>query len=370
MGKSKTSSASDQARAQLGTNVGTAIANANLGMMNQRTPFGSRTYQQTGTFDFTDPTSGKTYQMPRYSVTDTLSAPQQRIFNAQQAGVGNMMTQAMNRTNTPFQFANDGLSAPNLATSYGDPAGYAEQRGRVENALMERRNVGLEQERAALETRLANQGHRVGSESYTRAMADFGRNVNDAQYGAILAAGDEQTRLAGLDAQRASFQNSALQSGFGNRMQLRSSNDQRTMAQRNQLYNEMAALQSGGGIQTPQFQSYSPTQMPGVDVAGLMANENAQAQQQQQQFWGGLMGLGSSFLLSDERAKTDIKKIGKAKDGTGLYAYRYKGDQSGATHVGVMAQEVEKKRPDAVKTGADGFKRVNYGALFGVGEVA
>lgn len=71
---------------------------------------------------------------------------------------------------------------------------------------------------------------------------------------------------------------------------------------------------------------------------------------------GALLGL-----LSDKRAKTDIKKVGKTDDGLGVYTYRYKGGQD--THMGVMAQEVEKKVPEAVKTGPDGYKRVNYGLL-------
>lgn len=68
--------------------------------------------------------------------------------------------------------------------------------------------------------------------------------------------------------------------------------------------------------------------------------------------------IGAAAMLSDRRAKTDIKRIGKLDDGTGVYSYRYKG--SDAPQVGVMAQEVEKKHPNAVTTGSDGFKRVNY----------
>lgn len=65
----------------------------------------------------------------------------------------------------------------------------------------------------------------------------------------------------------------------------------------------------------------------------------------------GLKGLGLFGLLgSDERLKTDIQKIGKDKEtGVDMYAYRYKGDpKTYPKVVGPMAQDIEKKYPDAV----------------------
>ena len=47
------------AGAQTGTNVSTAVANANLGNVNQVTPQGNLTYATTGNFDWTDPTTGR-----------------------------------------------------------------------------------------------------------------------------------------------------------------------------------------------------------------------------------------------------------------------------------------------------------------------
>jgi hypothetical protein len=85
-----------------------------------------------------------------------------------------------------------------------------------------------------------------------------------------------------------------------------------------------------------------------------------QAWQQNQAAMGGLFsGLGGLFSLSDERAKTDKEKIAETKDGLGIYSYRYKG--SPRTEIGLMAQEVAKKRPNAVRKGQDGLMRVNYG---------
>ena len=73
------------AGAQAGTNVATAIANRQLAQVDQFGPGGSLTYSQTGTFDFTDPNSGKTYQIPQYAETTALSPGQQAIYDQNQA---------------------------------------------------------------------------------------------------------------------------------------------------------------------------------------------------------------------------------------------------------------------------------------------
>jgi hypothetical protein len=73
-----------------------------------------------------------------------------------------------------------------------------------------------------------------------------------------------------------------------------------------------------------------------------------------------MLGFGAQalpLLFSDVRLKEDIKKVGKTDDGLGVYQYRYKA--GGPVHIGLMAQEVEKKRPDAVQT-VNGFKAVDY----------
>ena len=80
--------------------------------------------------------------------------------------------------------------------------------------------------------------------------------------------------------------------------------------------------------------------------------------QSQSALGSAIGGLGGLFALSDERAKTDKKKIGETKDGLGIYSFKYKG--SPKTEIGLMAQEVAKKKPHAVAMGGDGLMRVNY----------
>lgn len=65
-------------------------------------------------------------------------------------------------------------------------------------------------------------------------------------------------------------------------------------------------------------------------------------------------------FFSDRRLKHDIKKIGKTYDGQTIYSYKMHPDTR--THIGLMAQEVEKKRPEAVGLGAGSiYKMVDYG---------
>jgi hypothetical protein len=75
-------------------------------------------------------------------------------------------------------------------------------------------------------------------------------------------------------------------------------------------------------------------------------------------------GIGSAamsmlpMMFSDERLKENIEPVGELYDGTNVYRYNYKGNI--VPRIGVMAQEVEQSRPEAV-TEIAGFKAVDYG---------
>lgn len=68
----------------------------------------------------------------------------------------------------------------------------------------------------------------------------------------------------------------------------------------------------------------------------------------------------SGFSISDERMKDDIQEVGALADGSAVYSFTYKDDPDDRVHIGLMAQEVEKKTPEAVKE-FGGVKAVNYG---------
>lgn len=62
-------------------------------------------------------------------------------------------------------------------------------------------------------------------------------------------------------------------------------------------------------------------------------------------------------FFSDERLKSDVKVIGKTNDGQPIYRFRYKGDKD--WRIGLMAQDVAKKHPDAVSEHG-GYLAVDY----------
>jgi hypothetical protein len=76
---------------------------------------------------------------------------------------------------------------------------------------------------------------------------------------------------------------------------------------------------------------------------------------------GGKGPGGGGGKLSDIRAKHAISLLGQLDNGLGLYRFSYLG--SDQAYVGVMAQEVESLRPDAVIHGGDGYLRVDYDKL-------
>ena len=71
---------------------------------------------------------------------------------------------------------------------------------------------------------------------------------------------------------------------------------------------------------------------------------------------GAGVGVGAA-VLSDKRAKENLKKVGALNDGQAVYRFNYKGDPT--TRIGLVAQEVERDRPEAVHS-TDGWKSVDY----------
>jgi hypothetical protein len=431
------------AAAATGTNVATAVANSYLSHVNQNTPTGSLNYNQSGSYGWTDPTTGQTYSIPTFTATQTLTPQQQAIqgqneaaqynlagmANAQSGKVASLLStginyagapaagNAQNLYNLPKAATTYDTGGPiqnsigdvgNITQSYGPADNFSADRQRVEDSLMARMNPQLQIQQQALQTQLADQGIRYGSQAYADAMDNYNRSANDARWGAIQQAGQEQQRMVGEAQQQAQFQNQAQQQGyeqalgqtglanqaqaqqyqqnaalatFGNtglQFQLQQQQEafnaaqaarnqwmQETYAGRNQPINEITALMSGSQVAQPNFVSTPGAQIPTVDVSGLINQQfnqqNSLYQQQNQNFnslMGGVLGLGAGALkLSDEREKENITRMGtvfsanadSARDRLPVYQYSYKDDPASTMHVGPMAQDVERQDPKAVR---------------------
>jgi hypothetical protein len=112
---------------------------------------------------------------------------------------------------------------------------------------------------------------------------------------------------------------------------------------------------------------YAQLLLPTAGLGGQQAGTGTAVQKGSN--WGLNLGLGdigkigtAAMSLSDERAKTDIEPVGKTFDGQTVYRYRYKGDPTGAVHMGLIAQEVEQSAPEAVASMGGGLKGVDYRA--------
>lgn len=367
--------------AQTGTNVSTAIANSMMGNVNQVTPQGNLTYQQSGDYNWTDPYTGTAYNVPKFTATQTFSPQEQAKYDQTSAAEGNLAGLAAQQS----AFLKDYMAQPmsisdlgaapqlgQLKTGYDIP-----DTQQVQDALMARMQPSLDRDRSSLDTKLSNMGLKAGSDAWLEAMRSADQQTNDARLATIINAGQEQSRLAGLNQSQASFGNSALMDQYNAAMSGRTQQLQERQTLRNQPINEITALVSGSQVSQPNYVNAQVSKIPTTDNAGIISNYDNQKMQawqqnnaQTQSMYGGLMGLAGNALgawrLSDETTKKDKKKVGKLKGHT-LYEYKYKDDPAGKKQIGVMAQEVEKKRPDAVKKGTDGKKRVNYGKLFAAG---
>jgi len=75
------------------------------------------------------------------------------------------------------------------------------------------------------------------------------------------------------------------------------------------------------------------------------------------QIMGGVGAIGSIYGASDKRVKENIEAVGSLNDGQTIYRYNFKG--SPKTEIGLLAQEVEGRKPDSVAQ-VNGLKMVNY----------
>lgn len=248
------------AAAQTGSNIATAAANAAMGNVNQVTPQGSLAYNQTGTYKYTDPATGRSYDVPTFTATQTLSPEQQRLY---ETGVGtqqNLADLAKSQSGflqeymaKPFDGSNDATEARLMELG----------RKRLDPVFAERR--------AAQEQELANRGIAMGSRAYESAMRGTSQAENDA-YNQLLLTGNQQAFAQG-------------------------------QATRNQPINEITALMSGSQVSSP---NYAPTNMSPIattDFAGLQQqgyanqmNNYNQQMQQRNSIMGGLFGLGAKAI--------------------------------------------------------------------------
>jgi hypothetical protein len=322
----------ETAAAATGTSVGTAIANTNMQNVGQVTPYGSLSYSQTGTSTFTDPFTGMTYDIPQFTSTTTLSPEQQALYDqtvasqtalgaaGASAAQGFTPTQAVVPTYDPLMTSAGLKTSAGLNTTFG-AEDYSADRDEYEAALMARMQPQLDNQQAALNSSLANQGIGYGAEAFNDAQFTQSQAQNDAMMAAILAGGTEQQRMFEMDMAAQTASNAALQqeySNFNNPTQQEFQNFNsgttgnnasastafnQSIQSQNDYMNQIMTLLNAGQPMVPQFQPNTPTPIPTTDTAGIINNNYNQEQQAYQQqmaawnsMWGNLFGLGGDVV--------------------------------------------------------------------------
>ena len=459
------------AAAQTGQNVTTAIANQMMGNVNQKTPWGDLTYNQTGMYQMTDPNSGEVYDVPLWEAIQSLSPDQQAILDSQNDASKNLSELAANQTSrlddllsdpldtsglgdrksvgdialpelqgygaaptltdtltgvpevtttfdkgaiqnsvkTPENYVK-GVNAPGLQSTvtatgaqngvlgnagpiqsgvnfntvgadlnagqvqtgfdpvggiqrnvnapeirdvtapgqvkyngpdignlkagpidgtigapsqgvqygfdktsgdvkydfgntkggiqYGYGGDFSDERDEVQQALFDRMQPLADRDLANLEARLASQGIGYGAEMYDDAMDDYNRGQNDARLGAILNAGQEQTRLVNMERDRAVFNNNAQQQDYMQKYQRTILNNQAQLQEYQQEY-QRALLNNSANAQEW-----------GQKVQEAQHSLNAQQQEYNQMannFGLGLQGAGLDLQAQQINAENQAR---------------------------------------------------------------
>lgn len=280
-------------------------------------------------------------------VRETLTPEGQRLFGQQMRisqSYGNIAEGGLDRVRQSLGQEFDPSTLPEI----GD--GIME-RDLVTQSILDRYQPAMNQQRQQQEDNLLLQGQGRGGTAWSTAQRDMGQQENDARLAAILAGGQEQSRLYEM---QSSERNRALQEA---------------LALRQLPLSEVNALRTGSQPTLPQFQPYqgqSVQPAPIFDATAQGYNAQLGGANAENAAMGntlgtiGQLGAAAMFAFSDRRLKKDIIRIGEY---LGLSVYLFKYIWSDKWSAGWMADEVMSEYPERVKMHESGYWMVNYGAI-------
>lgn len=304
----------ETAQAQLGTNVSAATAASFLNNMTEVTPDGRVDYIRGANETIAGP-NGR-MNVPTFRRVETLSQPNQnlrsqslRIDKKSNQIAIDQLDRARRHLSSPI--STDGAvdyqrtpNAPNMQTNFGQQtttrnigdAGQVQQsleqgrvsggdyeagRQRVENALLDRLGETYGRDRDAFEARMAAQGVQAGSEAYRRGLDEINRGRDNARFQALMAGGQEQSRLAELERANTGFNNQAAmnENTFANQAQAQLFNQMQQRAQFGQqadAFNNQARLTQRDMANRARLQGFE------ADQAQAAFNNAMRSQQMQE----------------------------------------------------------------------------------------
>ncbi len=318
------------AQAQGAANKEAAIASQELSMINQLSPYGDLSFDQTRT------TASGT---PQYTATTTLSPSGQRQLDlTNRAGelygetANEQLRQVAGQLSAPINYAGLGQAPVADLSSLGQaptatfsglgaaPVANELTRQAVRQSIQDREQPFQDRRLDQLRTRLDTQGIAEGSKAYSRAMDDYNRGVADFSLGADIDALNQMSQLYGLEAdQRGRATNEiGQQFDFANQARDRRLRDieaqyaldanardravNELVQQRQIPLNELASMLSGSQVTGPSFintpqQTMQAGDIQGATYANYQGAQNAYNQQLQSQrsAKGGLTDLAGTL---------------------------------------------------------------------------
>ena len=247
------------------------------------------------------------------------------------AGVGNQIyNQQMGAGNANAQLA---------AQLYGQGANTSAQQAAIGNQIFSQ-GLGAANAQGQLANNVFGQGLAASQQQANVGNMMFNQGLGASQQQAALGQG-----LYGMGAN-----NAQIQAGMG------------SAAQQNALAGA-SGLMGAGTVEQQTRQAYDTAnynqflQQQGYDfqTAQFLANIAMGT--------GALSGSTSNTVstqpgsfFSDERLKENMREVGRTHDGQPIFAYNFPGEP---TQIGLSAQKVERKHPEAVGE-SQGYKTVNY----------
>jgi len=267
-----------------------------------------------------------TQAQPYYGAATALTAgAAQNVGPLTQDQIGyyqNPYTQAVvNPTVQALQQQQGQQLAQQQAEAIKSGAAFGERSGLQRAQLQGQQNLALGQAIAPLYQQGYGQAANIAAGQQGVVASDLARQMQAGQQIAALGQGAQSAGLQGAQAQLAAGQ---------------------------------IPQQTQQALDTALYQQFQQQQGYPFQVAQFLANIAEGT--------GALSGSTTTTtqpagFFSDKRLKTDVKKIGKTNDGQPIYSYKYKGDKR--TQIGLMAQDVEEKHPEAVGV-MGGYKTVDY----------
>ncbi len=240
------------AQQQAAANRDAAIAGSEMSMVNQVTPNGTLTYSLSGLSPFGN---------PLYTATQTYDPVTQQTMDAQKR-------LDLTTTNFANSQANRAAATLNSNADFSEAAIKAKTDAMINPRLEQRFN----KDEAALKQSLINRGMREGTAAFNDAMGSFNQGKNDAY--STEAINNRQQAL------------------------------QEIPLARNQILNEINALNGVQQISSPQFVSTPRTNVQPADyqqVASQTISAQNAAQQRRQAAMGGLFGLGGQLISAGSK---------------------------------------------------------------------